>query len=528
MNSSVQFNSAVIVTEIALNQKKLYCTVQFCESSTLFVVNLLMNKYCRATAVRLLAWALGSLFLLAGCAPLPPEQDHHYRSPQMAFKFPQKSGALVIDKNHAPWWQVFADSRLATLEKKLLENSPQLQLAALEVQAQQARLGQVVSAQGPQVDMDGSYNREAVSENSHLARLGASTHPSNEWNVGVEASWELDLWGYLDSLEQAARERLLASHADLGAVRISDAAGLARHYLLWRGVDAQCRLVQQQIDLAKREVKLVDSRVHNGVATTGDLSSARARLAALTAQLPPLKQQQSHLQHLLEQMLGQEPGTLDELLAGENDAMTLPAQIPVQLTSTQVHQRPDIQRAESNLRETLANIDAARADFYPRVGLTGHYGRDSFLFSNLGHWGSREFNIGPTFHLPIFEGGRLKRTLELAEVKQQQAAIRYFTTVLDAWHEVDDALQRYSQDNVRYSGLTDAVNEQQNVLAQAKSAKAEGYASDLDVISAQQQLLERQRVQLRGTTDTALSIVALYRSLGGDWPMADEVAGAQP
>lgn len=142
--------------------------------------------------------------------------------------------------------------------------------------------------------------------------------------------------------------------------------------------------------------------------------------------------------------------------------------------------------------------------------------------------GSREFNIGPTFHLPIFEGGRLKRTLELAEVKQQQAAIRYFTTVLDAWHEVDDALQRYSQDNVRYSGLTDAVNEQQNVLAQAKSAKAEGYASDLDVISAQQQLLERQRVQLRGTTDTALSIVALYRSLGGDWPMADEVAGAQP
>ncbi|SEG78252.1 efflux transporter, outer membrane factor (OMF) lipoprotein, NodT family [Marinobacterium lutimaris] len=423
------------------------------------------------------------------------------------------------------WWQLFGDDTLNWLEQQAVSASPERQLAALQVEAQAARLGLVQSQGNPQLGLGAAYSRSGISENSPSARIGGSPKAHDYWELGIQASWELDLFGYLDQLEQGARERAMASRFNQQAVAISNAATIARHYMLLRVSEQQLQWSQQRVELYQTLVELTQSRVRNGVATETDVAEVQAQLASALADLAPLQQQREQQQNLLEQMLGLKPHALDQRLASGVSLPELPASVPVGVPSSEVRKRPDILRAEAQLKAALADLGAAQADFYPRLRLTGSYDREAFELDNLGSWGSRAFSVGPSLYLPIFQGGRLRRTLELADLHQQQAGIRYVTTVLDAWHEVDDALSSHQLMTQRYARLNEAMERQQDAFNRTEHAESEGYASRMDVLQARLNLIARSQQRAAGQAEAALSIVSLYRALGGGWQQQADNAG---
>jgi NodT family efflux transporter outer membrane factor (OMF) lipoprotein len=195
----------------------------------------------------------------------------------------------------------------------------------------------------------------------------------------------------------------------------------------------------------------------------------------------------------------------------------MPHRLPIGIPSGLARQRPDILQAEARLRAAVADIGAAQADFYPRISLTGSIGLQAFDFSDLGSWDSRHFSIGPTLHLPIYQGGRLKSNLALTEARHRLAGIAYQQTVLRAWHEVDDALNAYATELKRHDQLQLAFTQNQTALNVAQRAYQQGTANFTSVLVARRSLLSSQAELADSATASALSVVSLYRSLGGGW-----------
>lgn len=475
------------------------------------------------------------ILLLAGCAGTPDTSRPSLAQHEAALRSRADAVAdsAVLDQTTAPsrWWTLFADATLTALEAEAASTNLDLLEAAARLEESQAQLTLAGASRRPQLNGQAGYTRSALSENSPLVALGAPSAGADTWSLGLQASWELDLAGRLHHLEDASAARLQASHYDLESVRVTVAAQVARSYLLLRGVQQQQAITESNREVAEGLLRMAESRERNGVATRFDAASARAELAGIDAHRAELEHQRNGLMNALALLLGRSPRELDARLA----AVALPGmprQLPIGIPSELARQRPDILQAEARLRAAVADIGAAQADFYPRISLTGGLGVQAFDLSDLGSWGSRQYSIGPALYLPIFQGGRLEGNLALSEARQRQAAIAYQRTVLRAWHEVDDALSGYTSELKRHEQLQLAQDQNQAALSVAQRGYKQGSADFTEVLTAQRSLLASQAALNDSATASALSVVALYRALGGGWSSAlhanDAVAGNGP
>ncbi|HKT26858.1 TolC family protein [Dyella sp.] len=426
------------------------------------------------------------------------------------------SPALTDKSPPSEWWKLFGDATLTTLESEALASNLDLQAAAAHVDESRAQLGLVNASRRPQVAAEADYTRSGISQHSPLSALGAPSTAFNTWGLGIEVSWEVDLWGYLRHLSESANARLQASEFDMASVKVSVAGDVARTYLLLRGTQAQIDISEQNRQIAEHLRQLADSRLQNGVATHFDVASASADVASIDARLSQLHEQSDALTNALTLLLGQPPRELDAIL-GSSAMPSMPKQLPIGVPSELARNRPDILQAEARLHAAVADIGAAKADFYPRISLTGNLGVQAFDLSDLGSWNSRQFSFGPSLYLPIFQGGRLKRNLELSEARQHLAGIAYQKTVLNAWSEVDDALDAYTTEVKRHHQLQDAVTQNQAALNVAMRAYHQGTVDFTTVLIARRSLLASQAELTDCTTASALSVVSLYRALGGGW-----------
>lgn len=301
------------------------------------------------------------------------------------------------------------------------------------------------------------------------------------------------------------------------AVRVSLTAEVARAYLLLRQTQAQIGIAESNQEIATRVQALTESRQRNGVATRFDVATARSQVAIIDAMLPELLQRRNALMNTLALLLGEAPRTLDTALEEALPLPSLPEAVPVGLPSELARRRPDIQRAEAQLHAATAAIGVAKADFYPRISLTGALGAESFEASDLIDWDSRAFSVGPTVYLPIFQGGRLTQRLALTEARQKTAAISYRQTVLSAWHEVDNALDAWVSQQRQHADLLIAYDQSRQALRAAERGYEEGSADYLTVLIAQRNVLTSQTRLNSSSTNVALALVNLYKSLGGGW-----------
>jgi NodT family efflux transporter outer membrane factor (OMF) lipoprotein len=267
--------------------------------------------------------------------------------------------------------------------------------------------------------------------------------------------------------------------------------------------------------------------VREGVTTDLDVANASAQLETIESLMPTLESRRDTMMNAIGVLLDEQPGALKEMLDATDDVPGLPAWVPVGFPSELVQRRPDIKRAESQLHAATASIGMAKADFYPRISLNGSAGFQSLQLSNLAEWSSAQYVVGPIITIPIFEGGRLKGTLQLREAQQREAAIVYKRTVLEAWREVDDSLLLYDAEQRRRDRLASAVTLNRRGLGIAQQRYKAGALDYLDVLNVQKQLLAAQSELEQSKAKAAENLVALYKSLGGGWEptSANDFAG---
>jgi NodT family efflux transporter outer membrane factor (OMF) lipoprotein len=424
--------------------------------------------------------------------------------------------ALVEDEAPDHWWRLFNDPTLIALESEAAQSNLDLQSAVIRVEESRAQLGLINAERYPLVSASASYSRQALSEHEPMAKLGAPTSPADSWGLGILASWELDLWGSLRYQSQSAEARLNASGFGMEAVKVSVAGDVAHAYLLLRGVQAQEKITEEHRKIAERLLQMAESRKLSGVATHFDVASARAELARIDAHRHQLHQKRDVSMNALALLLGKAPRELNaSLVVAGSPAM--PKRLPIGIPSELARKRPDILQAEARLRAAVADVGAATADFYPRISLTGTVGLQALELSDMGSWDSRRFSFGPTLYLPIFQGGRLKSNLALSEARHRLAGVTYQKTVLRAWHEVDDALNAYTAEAKRHLALESAMEQSRVALDIIESSYRGGTADFTSVLLARRSLLDSQSALADCMTASALSVVSLYRALGGGW-----------
>ena len=458
--------------------------------------------------------------MLAGCAVGPDfvSPENKWRVAELTPRA-DYAGSRMTSNADVPsqWWNLFKDKLLTELESRALLGNLDLQTAATRIEQSRAQLGITAGQLMPSVSAGASYTRKALSAHGELAALGAPTSPQNLWLMGLDASWELDLWGRARRAREGAAADLEATVYDREAVQVALAAEVARNYLQLRGTQAQLEIANQNKAIAERTLTLAESRVRHGVATQYETSSARAQLAAINAMTPELIQHRNVLMNALALLLGEQPRTLDAQLREAMPLPSVPSEVPVGLPSEVARRRPDILRAEAKLHAATASVGVAKADFYPRIGLKGRLGKEAFEIGDISSWDSRFFAVGPTVYLPIFQGGQLIQRLVLNEARQKTAALNYRQTVLNAWHEVDDALDALVAQRNQHAELLVAYEQNKKALKVAERGYQEGSADYLSVLTAQRNLLSSETSLNTSATNATLALVNLYKAVGGGW-----------
>ncbi len=453
----------------------------------------------------------------------------------------QSASAPVSLPVVADWWTLFHDARLSALEQRIAGANFDLKIAALRVAQARAAFGVADAARLPSVNGNANVTREAQSARGVLALLGGSSSPAANANgaggtssgvpsrnsplaspfqlyqAGFDASWEPDLWGRVKRSLEQAQAQVDAADETAHGVLIAAQAELARDYMQLRGLQTQMALVRRALTADRSTLSLVRERFENGLTTETDVTNETALLASTEAQLPGLQQQADQTINAIAQLLGEPPGALRSELASEAPVPPVPPIVPIGLPSELTRRRPDIRLAEAQLHAATAGVGVAIADFYPRFTLSASAALQAVQPHYLTDWGARTFGAGPAVKLPIFEGGRLARTLELREAEQQEAAVVYQRAVLQALHDVDNALIAYAAEASRRVQLALAMTNNRRTLTMAKDRYQGGVSDFLTVLDAERQLLASEQSYDESTTRISINLVALCKALGGGW-----------
>jgi NodT family efflux transporter outer membrane factor (OMF) lipoprotein len=429
------------------------------------------------------------------------------------------------------WWEQFNDPVLSSLETRVAEASFDIQVAALRLAQSRAQRAAVMGGRLPNVNGNASYQRQRQSEVGANTRLidiigppgnrdqviNALAEPFSVYQAGFDASWELDLWGRVRRSVESANAGLGASKAALRDVQLSVMAELARNYLELRGLQRQLEIAEQDVKASTEMLDLTRQLAAGGMVTDLDVTSQQARLADGRARVPQIQQQVKQSISAIALLLGQEPGLLEAELSPNKAVPAVPPRVPIGVPSEVARRRPDIRAAEERLHAATADIGVAVADLYPRITLTGSFDMQALNASDVSDWGARQWTVGPSLSLPIFDGGRRRATVELRKAQQQEAAVNYQRTVLQAWHEIDNALSGYANEQRRQAELTEAVKSSRAAFELADTRYRHGLTNFLVALDAQRTLLQAERDYADSTTAISTRLVALYKALGGGW-----------
>lgn len=461
--------------------------------------------------------------LLQGCAPLgpsffspTPESPPAWTKARAA----QLSNRISSQPLESVWWQYFNDPLLSHLQERALTGNLDLQLANARLQQSRALLQSTYGNSLPKVDANGFAQRQRNSNSGRIDPSGRQGKEAyNHARSTLDAAWELDFWGRLSRATEAAEALQEASAEQRHGTLILIQAELAHHYIQLRREQANEQVIRRILAVTQRTRALTEIRFANGVATQLEIAQTKAQQASMEARLPIcLKQQTQHL-NALSFLLGDPPEKLRAELQTPQPIPVPPQLAPVGVPAELARRRPDIRETEARLHAATAQIGSAQADFYPRISLDGSFGFESSQLIPA-EWKNRLFVIGPSLYLPIFEGGRLKGRLALREAQQQEAAIQYQRTVLNAWHEIDNALTAYSTQQQQQGFLLEAVQENQNAVDKAHQQYLAGAVDFLNVLNSQQALLDAEEQQIDSRAALSDTLVSLYKALGGGWEAA--------
>ena len=445
-----------------------------------------------------------------------------YQRPAIEVPSSLPSTGTASDVNWLAWWKSFKDPVLDALLQEAATHSQDLALASARMAEARAVLDQNQSNFFPSVDLNASSTRRRTSQ------TGSSFNPnigsfSNDQQLGLSASYEIDFWGKYERADEAARARLLAQSAARGTVLISLYANVAQGYFGLRALDAQQALAEQTLNTRQENLRLQTRRFAAGVIGEIDLRQAESEVLSLQTTLQQTRQNRSNAESALALLLGRKPvDILNPVLARGADLSTLYAGqvIPAKLPSDVLTLRPDVVSAEQALIAANADIGQARAAYFPKFSLTAGVGQQSQDLANLFDPASLFWNLIGNLTQPIFRAGAADAVVAAANARQQQALAQYTQAVQSAFRDVHDALNNVAAGRDITSSTAQRVDALNATLRLADLRYKSGYVSYLEVLNAQRDLAQAQAGLVDVQRTQLSAVVALYKALGGGWDAA--------
>ena len=476
-----------------------------------------MNFLLRTTSVLALAT------VVAGCdTPIPQALAPKYVPSN--FTAPVAPAAQTWPS--PDWWKGFGSDELnGYIATAQTEN---LDLAAATARVLQAEAQSEIagSALFPALNLQGTAERQRTPGGGTTVIGGQafSQKPStsNAFGLLLNATYELDIWGKARNNLRAADELVKASAYAQEVVALTVTADVGTTYLDVLALRERLTIARQNVDAAKRILAIVQAKVTNGVSSRLDLAQQQAQLASIEATIPALEEQEREARYALAILLGRLPEGFD--VAGKNlDGIVTPIVAPG-MTSELLRRRPDVAQAEANLASQHANVDAARAAFFPQISLTGSGGFESTSISSLFTNPALTWSIGANLLQTIFDGGLLEGQYDLTKGQQQELVATYRSTVLNAFSDVETTLGQVSSLADQERLKTEQVAASAEAFRISELQYREGVTDLLNLLTSQQTLFTAQDQLVQIKLARIQADIGLYKALGGGWAEAADAA----
>ncbi|PCG14883.1 MAG: RND transporter [Sphingomonas sp.] len=457
--------------------------------------------------------ALLAALLLAGCT-LPgkraPAPDAAAVAPPPAWRTALGPGAPI----RADWWQGFGDPQLTALVERALANNVDVLTAAARVE--EARAAEALARAQLLPQIGGTVPE---TQGQTLTAFGTTSRAIGA-QPGVNASYDLDLFGRLRQASRAARAQLLATEAARDTVRLATAAAAASGYVTLRALDQRLAIAQATLAARQDALRIARRRFEAGYSSRLEYRQAQGEYAATQQLVPAAQLAITRQENALSLLTGDAPRAIARGLA--LDRIAAPA-IPDGLPADLLRRRPDLYQAEQTLVAADRTLDSQRAAMLPNLSLTGSAG---LVLSTALAQPQAIFSLGASILAPLFDGGRLRAQERAATARRDQAAFAYRRTALTAFREVEDALAGVRRTGEQARALGDQATAARGALQNATNRYRAGYSGYLEQLDAQRNLLTAELALVQTEADRLSAYVALYQAMGGGWSPGDVQAVA--
>jgi multidrug efflux system outer membrane protein len=460
----------------------------------------------------------GLIVIAAGCRVGP---DYH--RPQVKVPAAWSGPKTGIEPNEASlqtlvqWWTSFHDPTLTSLVSDAIQSN--LDVRQAEARIRQARAAWGVAAGGlwPTVNATGSADRtRSPLQQGQFGPFGGSSGVTrNSFQAGLDAAWEMDLFGGKRRNVEAAVADVQAAEEDRRDVLVTLTAEVATTYVNLRAAQQQVAVAENSLRSQRHVADLTRQRFEGGLASGLDVANAEAQTATTAAQIAPLQLIAQQNVYSLGVLLGREPDALLRDLSPAGAVPTAQPVVPLVVPSELLRRRPDIRRAEAQIHAATARIGVAEADLFPRLSLSASAGFQSSRSGTWLQWPSRFWSAGPSASWPLFAGNSLRSAVEVQKALREQSLLAYQKVVLTALQEVENALIALAREQEHHEALVNAVAANRKALDLATRLYTQGQTDFLSVLQAQGSLHAAEDSLVRSDQAIAIDLVALYKAMAG-------------
>jgi len=465
----------------------------------------------RAFGLLLFAFAIGVVWLLSGCTVGP---DYHKPASPVAPAFDN-----MIAGNAEPepkFWRAFNDPVLDRLIGDALAANYDIRIAIANLREARAVRKEVGDEGLPTVGLEADGGREIFPQTA-APGLSRPQRTTDVYDVGLDASWELDFFGRYRRAAQSADATVAASEATVEDAQVSVIAEVARNYFLLRGEQRQLAVAHDAVSNQEANLNLVEARLSAGRGTELDTARARSQVESTRSNVPALEAAIARSSYRLAVLTGRSPTELDALL---RDPKPLPGLAPVSGIGTPealLRRRPDVRAAERALAASTADIGVATADLFPQVTITGLLGLNAGTIGTLGQAQAFIYNFGAQATWSLFDFGQRRARVTQSEARADAAVARYQKTVLTALEETEGALITFNRTQRQVDSLFDAARDSEQAAKIARVRFENGATDFLTVLDAERQVLQDQDGLAQAQTAAGTSLIAIYKALGAGW-----------
>lgn len=459
----------------------------------------------------------GLLFVLtavAGCLPAGPD----YVSPAVVMprQWQAEPGSCPVVVVNCPddlsqWWRVLDDPILTNLIEQAVTGSPDIKKARSRIRQARAQRGLTQSGSWPTAQADGSAASSQSSNNT------GSGNSSQIFNLGFDASWEIDIFGGKARSVEASQADLEARREEFRDALVTLTAEVALNYVEVRTLQKRLAVAGKNLASQTETHELADFRFQAGLTTELDLQQANYTLESTRSQIPAIITSLQEAQNRLAVLLGQAPGAVHADLARERPVPTAPLEITIGVPADLLRRRPDVRQAERELAAQSARVGEAMAERYPKLTLSGSIGLEALTAGSLFNLHNRKHNLNTGFSWPVFDAGAIRKNIEIQSALQEQALIDYESVILTALEETENAITAFAQEQIKRESLAKAVEAAQTAFDLASNQYASGLTDFQEVLEAQRSLLNLQDQLATSDGEVTSNLIRLYKTLGGGW-----------